>query len=252
MFLFVPGGVYLHRRKQKTTARADTEHLLASRDLDRVRELLAGDEGTLSPEERNAFENLLSPVGSMIFESNGLRYILAPGPEQGIGRGSNWIFSLADPHVSRSGRACVQVVNGIPWLSALRENQPLEGEDGSATSVAIGDGREIGLSLVSRVKGYSGPGWVRLQVTHGPGEGTVWVMIWGQASVGGGPECAVTIPGLPEICGHIVWTGDRPCWACSPQCPWPWPDILQGENEAALAHGDRFSLGAIRFQIGMK
>ncbi len=212
------GAFFTQRKrvKKNVVKRAAFQGALARRDIPALSGILGGAQaGGISQRRRKAAEGLLHPVSGLVIEAplSG-PLILAPGPDQGLGRGDSWIFRLNDPWVSRGPHTWLRVDNGSVHLvrNGHADNFKVNGDSVSTVSIRPGDKIDLGDSTSLSVSGPLDGSWLGFGVTAGPDFGTRFVLVIREADIGSDPERAVRVQGMPGLAGTILWEGNRPRW----------------------------------------
>ncbi len=193
--MLVGGGFFLHlTRKRKAHRRQREVEEVSNADRERLARAVArrdpeilprlDDEGAVArlPEAAQKTARAMREQVSalQLVTASARRLILAPGPQQGLGRGEKWFFSCSDPRVSRAPQAFLKIDGGRPFLLHNRSagNPSLvNGEPVSARPLKTGD--EISLSSATRiiVKAVFADGGTWLEVVAGPDAGRGFILV---------------------------------------------------------------------------
>ena len=101
-------------------------------------------------------------------------YVIAPGPEQGLGRGDKWLFSFSDPRISRAPQAHLKLDGGRFFVVHNHEvANPTLVNGESITVHALEIGNEISLSsqTLLQMKSLLSTGGALLEIIAGPDAG---------------------------------------------------------------------------------
>ena len=256
----VPFGVRGHNRRQ---LRQRFTEAVDAREVADMEKLLSGNLKGLLPQEKvSQAKSLLGKVDAVVLEGfpDG-NVVLAPGPEQGLGRGEEWSFSFNDPRVSRRPQAWVRADRERVFIVHNKDSSGITSLNGKAVDAAPlenGDRISLGdLTEMTTSKSVSGS-WLRLEVTRGPDQGMQLVLVLKEADFGCRGDAALPLPSGPEKGAILSWEKGRAILRAPNEVAWPLSQEDQGNvvtmnrNGSPLLTGDRLSWGDLKLVVKTK
>lgn len=236
-------GLLLVPRQRNRTRVLACRAAVAARNLSEAERLLA-ELPKRQPELIEAVAELARPVPGLALSGVRQRLIVAPGPRQGLGRGPDWLFNIADPHISRKPHGWLYAGPDGIRLSADGGEIKVGGEQ--ATLYLLQSGDRIGLGPVTELevlRVVAGVGAV-LVVVEGPERGLKLVLVDGALPL-------AWLVGDQRQSGRIAWRDGRPWLLVARGEEHPLP-VASGQEAIPLVDGDVLRLGEEELAVSLR